>query len=57
MRIEEFGIGDLLSLLREWRAEDEQVARLIEAYLDRVGMMRSLPTPPVLVAQHQPGVP
>jgi hypothetical protein len=36
MRIEELGLGDLLALLRECRAEDEQAARLVEAYLDRV---------------------
>jgi hypothetical protein len=36
MRIEEMSIGDLLSLLRECRAEDEDGARLLEAYLDRV---------------------
>jgi DnaJ-like protein len=36
MRIEELGIGDLLALLRECRAEDEPAARLVEAYLDRV---------------------
>src|SRR5215469_5403895 len=36
MRIEELGSGDLLALLRECRAEDEEGARLLEAYLDRV---------------------
>jgi hypothetical protein len=36
MRIEEMGLGDLLSLLRECRADDEDGARLLEAYLDRV---------------------
>jgi len=36
MRIEELGIGDLLALLRECRAEDEKAARLVEAYLDRL---------------------
>lgn len=36
MRIEELGLGDLLALLRECRAEDDQAARLVEAYLDRV---------------------
>jgi hypothetical protein len=35
MRIEELGRGDLLDLLRECRADDEEAARLIEAYLDR----------------------
>src|SRR5271155_5247801 len=35
MRIEELGAGDLLALLRECRAEDEEGARLLEAYLDR----------------------
>jgi hypothetical protein len=36
LRIEEMGIGDLLALLRECRAADEEGARLIEAYLDRL---------------------
>jgi hypothetical protein len=36
MRIEELGLADLLALLRECRAEDEQAARLVEAYLERV---------------------
>jgi DnaJ-domain-containing protein 1 len=36
MRIEELGSADLLSLLRECRAEDEEGARLLEAYLDRI---------------------
>jgi DnaJ domain len=36
MRVEELGGADLLSLLRECRAEDEEGARLLEAYLDRV---------------------
>jgi hypothetical protein len=36
MRIEELGLGDLVALLRECRAEDEQAARLVEAYLDRL---------------------
>jgi hypothetical protein len=36
MRIEELGPADLLALLRECRAEDEEGARLLEAYLDRV---------------------
>jgi DnaJ domain len=35
MRIEELGRGDLLDLLRECRADDEEAARLVEAYLDR----------------------
>ena len=35
MRLEELGPGDLLALLRECRAEDEEGARLLEAYLDR----------------------
>jgi hypothetical protein len=35
MRIEELGSVDLLALLRECRAEDEEGARLLEAYLDR----------------------
>ncbi len=36
MRVEELGGADLLTLLRECRAEDEEGARLLEAYLDRV---------------------
>jgi DnaJ-domain-containing protein 1 len=36
MRLEELGMADLLSLLRECRAEDEEGARLLEAYLDRL---------------------
>jgi len=36
MRLEELGPADLLALLRECRAEDEEAARLLEAYLDRV---------------------
>jgi DnaJ domain len=36
MRVEELGAGDLLALLRECRAEDEEGARLLEAYLDRL---------------------
>lgn len=36
LRIEEMGVGDLLSLLRECRAVDEESARLVEAYLDRL---------------------
>jgi DnaJ domain len=35
MRLEELGPADLLVLLRECRAEDEEGARLLEAYLDR----------------------
>ena len=35
MRPEELGRADLLALLRECRAADEESARLIEAYLDR----------------------
>jgi DnaJ domain len=36
MRLEELGPADILALLRECRAEDEEGARLLEAYLDRV---------------------
>jgi hypothetical protein len=36
MRVEELGTADLLALLRECRAEDEEGARLLEAYLDRL---------------------
>jgi DnaJ-domain-containing protein 1 len=36
MRLAELGQADLLALLRECRAEDEEGARLLEAYLDRV---------------------
>ena len=36
MRVEELGSADLVVLLRECRAEDEEGARLLEAYLDRV---------------------
>jgi hypothetical protein len=36
IRLEELGAADLLALLRECRAEDEEGARLLEAYLDRV---------------------
>jgi hypothetical protein len=36
MRVEELGSADLLVLLRECRAEDEESARLLEAYLDRI---------------------
>ena len=35
MHLEELGAADLLALLRECRAEDEEGARLLEAYLDR----------------------
>ncbi len=35
MRIDELGRADLLALLRECRTQDEEGARLIEAYLDR----------------------
>jgi hypothetical protein len=35
MRVEELGRGQLLDLLRECRAGDEEAARLVEAYLDR----------------------
>jgi len=54
LRLEELGRADLLSLLRECRAEDEESARLVEAYLDRahpdwredVGGARSGAAPP-----------
>src|SRR5258708_27120761 len=36
MRLDELGPADLLALLRECRAEDEEGTRLLEAYLDRV---------------------
>jgi len=36
MRLEELRPPELLVLLRECRAEDEEAARLLEAYLDRV---------------------
>ncbi len=36
MRLEELRPAELLALLRECRAEDEEAARLLEAYLDRV---------------------
>src|SRR2546430_1453670 len=36
MRLEELRPPELLALLRECRAEDEESARLLEAYLDRV---------------------
>jgi hypothetical protein len=35
MRLDELGPADLLALLRECRAEDEEGARLLEAYLER----------------------
>lgn len=35
LRLEELGRADLLDLLRECRAADEESARLVEAYLDR----------------------
>jgi hypothetical protein len=35
MRLDELGPAELLALLRECRAEDEDGARLLEAYLDR----------------------
>ncbi len=34
-QIEELGLSDMLALLRECRAADEDGARLVEAYLDR----------------------
>jgi DnaJ-domain-containing protein 1 len=36
MRLDELASADLLDLLRECRAEDEESARLVEAYLDRL---------------------
>jgi DnaJ domain len=36
MRLAELAPADLLTLLRECRAEDEEGARLLEAYLDRL---------------------
>ena len=36
VRVEELGSAELLALLRECRAEDEEGARLLEAYLDRL---------------------
>lgn len=36
MRLEEMSRGDLFDLLRECRAADEEGARLLEAYLDRL---------------------
>jgi len=36
MRLEEMSRADLLDLLRECRTADEEGARLVEAYLDRV---------------------
>ncbi len=35
-RVEELGVADLLALLRECRAADEEGAQLLEAYLDRL---------------------
>jgi DnaJ-domain-containing protein 1 len=35
VRLEELGRADLIALLRECRAGDEEGARLVEAYLDR----------------------
>ena len=35
MRLDELARADLLDLLREYRAEDEESARLVEAFLDR----------------------
>lgn len=36
MRLEELGRDELFALLRECRADDEEGARLVEAYLDRI---------------------
>ncbi len=36
MRLEELTVRDLLSLLRECRAADQEGARLLEAYLERI---------------------
>ena len=36
MRLEELSRDDLLTLLRQCRADDEEGARLLEAYLDRI---------------------
>ena len=36
MRLDELGLAELLALLRECRSQDEEGARLLEAYLDRV---------------------
>ncbi len=36
MRLQELRPNELLALLRECRSEDEEAARLLEAYLDRV---------------------
>ncbi|HYM74194.1 MAG TPA: DnaJ domain-containing protein [Stellaceae bacterium] len=36
MRLDELSLDDLLALLRECRAADEDGARLVEAYLDRL---------------------
>ena len=35
MRLDELGRAELLALLRECRTDDEEGARLVEAYLDR----------------------
>jgi hypothetical protein len=36
MRLDELGLAELLTLLRECRSQDEEAARLVEAYLDRL---------------------
>lgn len=36
VRLDELGLDDLVALLRECRAADEEGARLLEAYLDRL---------------------
>jgi DnaJ domain len=36
LRMEEMGQGELIALLRECRAQDEESAQLIEAFLDRL---------------------
>jgi hypothetical protein len=36
MRLDELGASELLALLRECRSQDEEGARLLEAYLDRL---------------------
>jgi hypothetical protein len=36
MRLDELGFAELLALLRECRSQDEEGARLLEAYLDRL---------------------
>lgn len=35
LRVEELGSGEVIDLLRDCRADDEEAARLVEAYLDR----------------------